>query len=116
MEDKIKNLEASIAGLQAKTETLEAQNAVLAEQVATLTDKLENFQVPTAGVSASVGEEKRKPLPEAKPFKIGSKEVRFKYAAFHYQSEKLFAYQVCQDKALREKIAAEYPGLIEPVE
>lgn len=123
MEDKIKTLETAVAGLQeqvkaqgAELQTLKAQNAALGEQVAELTEKVENFKVPAAGVSASVGDEKRSTLPEAKPFKVGSKEVRFKYAAFQYKGGKVFAHEVCQDKALREEIAKEFPGLIEPVE
>lgn len=123
MEDKIKALETAMAGLQdqvktqgSELQTLKAQNSALGEQVATLTEQVENFKAPGAGVSAVVGEEKRAVLPEAKPFKIGSKEVRFKYAAFQYGGSKVFAYEAAQDKALREKIASEFPGLIEPVE
>lgn len=123
MEDKIKTLEASLVGLQEQIKAqvteldgLKAQNEALTEHVLSLTEKLDTFKAPLAGVSASVGDEKRHVMPEAKPFKIGSKEVRFKFAAFFLHGQKVFAHEVAQDKDLREKVAKEYPGLIEPAE
>lgn len=113
---KFDTLHAAQGYLAEQIKTLEAQNAALSEQVASLTEQVENFKAPVPGVSGTVGEEKRATLPEAKIFKIGSKEVRFKFAAFFLHGQKVFAHEVALDKDLREKVAKEYPGLIEPAE
>ena len=126
MEDRIKTLEAQnattetllqqygikLAAAMAKADALSEQVAVLTEQVATLESAIK----AKPGVSGVVGADKSEPLPEAKSFKIGGKSMRFKYAAFNLPSGKVLAHEAAADTKLREEIAKEYPGLIEPAE
>lgn len=100
---------------------LKAANEALANQVATTTAELETLkaQVATLEKGASsvfVGEKEAEKLPEAKTFKVAGKTYRFKFPKFILGDSTILAHVAAVDKALREKIAAEYPGVVEVIE
>lgn len=129
----IKELETKVADLQKQVEAsapklvalaegaavLDAKLTALSEQVVALTEQnatLNELVVAKPGVSGTVGKPTVETIPEAKPFKVGGKQIRFKYAAFHLKGQKVFAHEVAANATLREEVAKEFPGLVEPAE
>lgn len=101
---------------------LKAANEALANQVAATTAELETLKAQVAKIeekgasSVFVGEKTAEKLPEAKNFKVGGKTYRFKFPRFILGDSTILAHVAATDKALREKIVAEYPGVVEAIE
>lgn len=90
--------------LNAKVEALEATVAALKEQLA------------SAPAATSVNIEvtpKAKKTPVCPEFKLGAKTYMFKMPAFILGETRYVAEEITNDKALLEKIAREYPGIIQ---
>lgn len=105
----------------AEISLLKAANEALANQVAETTAELDALKAQVAkleekGSSVFVGEKTPEKLPDAKPWKVGGKTYRFKYPKFILGDTTILAHEAATDKALREKIVTEYPGVVEIVE
>lgn len=95
----------------------EAAINALGEMVAELKEEVKALKTQLSATSSVqlAPEKAETPLPEADEFNSGGKKYRFAVKRFILDGATVLAHEAAKDKALRDKIVKDYPGLVQEV-